>query len=880
VGSETGDSQILKILESPEAIENMDTNEIEIFSTPASYLKQIEKISNIGPIQDMIVTSEENCNSQCQLLTCSGDVNSGTLRILRSGIGIQEKAFLPIPGVQSIWAFNHPDVKVSYASDMEEGDISVKNNHEGLHNSVLLTIENNTKAFAISGELVEEISFPGLVCDKASLAFYQLEADVFLQICPHHINLFSNVGTYDLLSFSDEETCINFTEYLDSKIFTAAGKTLNLYRILDKKVQAVDDIIFENDIASLKGSKDLSMIAVGLWNHEIQIFDLEGKLIKIIKTDCASIPQSLMFEKFEDVWYLLASMSDGMLISSRINGKEFSEIDKSILGTGPMTLTSCQAIDEKQNVVDFLFAYGDNPVTISVSNGKLRLTSVNIKSIAYCCCFDTNHYQSSVCICTPDGVLIGSIDSEQKIHIRTRDLKESPNKITYYSGVEFKNKEKIRNLDNSCFVVSCYHYSHPEFRKSKIESENTFKAERFKLEDSSQGYQEVVDNGADNEQYSVLFLDEQTFNVKHRYELVENEMVTALEVMELSDKNGENFKEYIIVATALYNVDETEPLLGRIHVLEYKNNKINVITIKIAEGAVHTIKKLQNNKLVAGVNSTVIVYNFISNELQIDCRHHNNILVLTVDVDADGYIFVGDIFRSTALLQYKASDSSLKEIARDYDPKQVTAVKSIQAKDQQIAIACEQDMNIYLSYRKSAATDQDSKIQLFTGGCAHLSSYVNKIVSGSLAMNSSNEDSDILSTDSQNSFLLGCRNGAVISLLRITEKTYKILLQIQELIRDTLTVIETPEDVLEDKSLGLELHTVGGINHSKWREFSVHGAKNEIGFLDGDLIEKILDFSSPQLEKLFQGQIILDENNVPISIEKMIKLVEDVHRLH
>ncbi len=83
-------------------------------------------------------------------------------------------------------------------------------------------------------------------------------------------------------------------------------------------------------------------------------------------------------------------------------------------------------------------------------------------------------------------------------------------------------------------------------------------------------------------------------------------------------------------------------------------------------GAVHTIKKLQNNKLVAGINSTVIVYNFISNELQIDCRHHNNILVLTVDVDAHGFIFVGDIFRSTALLQYNSSDSSLKEIARDY----------------------------------------------------------------------------------------------------------------------------------------------------------------------------------------------------------------------
>ena len=584
VGSETGDSQILKILESPETIENMDTNEVEIFAKPVSYLKEIEKISNIGPIQDMIVTSEENCNSQCQLLTCSGDVNSGTLRILRSGIGIQEKAFLPIPGVQSIWAFNHPDIKESFTSDMEEGDISVKNSHEGIHNSVLLTIENSTKSFAISGESVEEISFPGLVSDKATLGFYQLEADQFLQICPHHINLFNRNGSLDLLSFSDEETCINFTEYLNSKIFTAAGKTLSLYKIVKNKVEHSGELNFENDIASLKGCESLSMIAVGFWSGDVNIFDIEGKLIKVIKTECSSIPQSLMFEKFEKDWYLLASMSDGMLISSRIDGNDFVDISKSILGTGPMTLTNCQAIDEKQNVVEFLFAYGDNPVTISISNGKLRLTSVNIKSIAYCCRFDTNYFQSSVCICTPDGILIGSIDSEQKIHIRTRDLKESPNKIAYYSGVEFQNKEKIRNLDNSCFIVSCYHYSHPEFRKSKIESENTLKAEQFKLEDSSQGYQEVVDNGADNEQYSILFLDEQTFNVIHRYELVENEMVTALEVMELSDKNGENFKEYIIVATALYNVDETEPLLGRIHVLEYTNNKINVITIKIAEG--------------------------------------------------------------------------------------------------------------------------------------------------------------------------------------------------------------------------------------------------------------------------------------------------------
>jgi DNA damage-binding protein 1 len=76
VGSRLGDSQLIRLLSEPG--DNPNNPFVEV----------IDSFANLGPIRDFIVV---NTDGQNQIVTCSGGYKEGSLRIIRSGIGIEEQ---------------------------------------------------------------------------------------------------------------------------------------------------------------------------------------------------------------------------------------------------------------------------------------------------------------------------------------------------------------------------------------------------------------------------------------------------------------------------------------------------------------------------------------------------------------------------------------------------------------------------------------------------------------------------------------------------------------------------------------------------------------------------------------------------------------------
>lgn len=79
IGSALGDSQLIRLKDAPDERRN--------------YVDVLESYSNIGPIMDMCVVAGEK-QGQSHLVTCSGTLKEGTLRVIRSGIGIHEQVSL------------------------------------------------------------------------------------------------------------------------------------------------------------------------------------------------------------------------------------------------------------------------------------------------------------------------------------------------------------------------------------------------------------------------------------------------------------------------------------------------------------------------------------------------------------------------------------------------------------------------------------------------------------------------------------------------------------------------------------------------------------------------------------------------------------------
>ncbi len=77
VGSKVGDSQLIKLTE-------------EKKPETGAYFELYDSFTNLGPIVDFCVVDLER-QGQCQIVTCSGAFKDGSLRVVRSGVGIHEQ---------------------------------------------------------------------------------------------------------------------------------------------------------------------------------------------------------------------------------------------------------------------------------------------------------------------------------------------------------------------------------------------------------------------------------------------------------------------------------------------------------------------------------------------------------------------------------------------------------------------------------------------------------------------------------------------------------------------------------------------------------------------------------------------------------------------
>lgn len=61
-----------------------------------AFFELYDSFTNLGPIVDFCVVDLER-QGQCQIVTCSGAFKDGSLRVVRSGVGIHEQVRILFP---------------------------------------------------------------------------------------------------------------------------------------------------------------------------------------------------------------------------------------------------------------------------------------------------------------------------------------------------------------------------------------------------------------------------------------------------------------------------------------------------------------------------------------------------------------------------------------------------------------------------------------------------------------------------------------------------------------------------------------------------------------------------------------------------------------
>ncbi len=297
-----------------------------------------------------------------------------------------------------------------------------------------------------------------------------------------------------------------------------------------------------------------------------------------------------MIETLEQIPYLFVSLGDGSVISYIIknttdtdtNNKlslDLTESRKVVLGTQPTILKKFHS--EKPIQTNNIFACSDRPSVISTTNQKLVYSSVNLKQVEYMCQLNAKEYPNSLALLSSGTLRIGTIDSIQKLHIRTVHLNETARRITYQAetqtfGVisfrmDFISPEGIPKsiMPSASTQCSNQYRSKPQLLEQNTNMDinglvrnaagpSTSKASSSNMESTGQ-----IDSCIVN---SFLILDQNTFEVMHSVQFQSDEYAVSIVSMNFE---AEPTVPYFVVGCCNVNEDEAEPKIGRVVVFKF-----------------------------------------------------------------------------------------------------------------------------------------------------------------------------------------------------------------------------------------------------------------------------------------------------------------------
>lgn len=810
IGSKLGDSQLIKLL--PEADET------------GFFIQVCESYTNLGPITDMCLVDLEK-QGQGQLVTCSGNLKDGSLRIIRNGIGINEHASMDLPNIKGVWS-------------LKIGKDQKKDNYlliTFLEDSYLWFCEDD-------GDFDNNVDNDGFDRSKRTVLAGNVSHDQVIQVTRDCIRLISSV-TKQLLTVWNLPTSngifkVNHNEH---NIVCADGKTLYFFQIKPSKLDLVKEMQLESEIACfditpLSFSK--SLLSVGFWfNMNIVIYSLPEitELYReLLNSDM--IPRSIITAKFEDSYYLLCALGDGSVYYFNLNplSGALTNCKKVTLGTYETILRPF-----KSQSTTSIFACSDRPTVIYSSNNKLVFSNVNLKEVNYMCSLDTNCYSDSLALVSDSDILFGTIDEIQKLHIKTIPLFESPVKIAHQQSTQTfgllsnrKDSQEAHGLQPLRPSASTQAHGKSSALAMSMGTSKPALTAGIACSDSSE-----IDTS------SFLIINQHTFEVLHAHQFMPTE--TAMSI--LSTRLGETDEEYFIVGTAFVSDDEPEPKQGRLIVYRWtQDSNLQQVAELSLKGCPYSLCEF-DGKFLAGVNATVNLVELNSRrDLHIECTYINATMALYLKRKGH-LILMGDLMRSMSLFSYKPLQSHFEEVARDFNPAWMTEVEIL---DEETFLGAEQYFNIFVCQRDSKASNDQDRQQMQQVGLFHLGDSVNVFHPGSLVVQHPSE----CSVEVKRTTLFGTVDGVVGLILSIDETLFKRL----DLIQNSLCKV---------------IKSIGKIDHKEWRAFQgTRSSQPAMGFIDGDLIETFLDLSRDRME-----QVAKDLNE---DVEDLVKMIEELSRLH
>lgn len=550
VGSHQGDSQVIRL----------EKDSLEVIQT----------LSNIAPILDFTImdlgnrTSEsqthEFSSGQARIISGSGAFDDGTLRSVRSGVGMEDLGLLgDMDHITDLWGLQ---------SGNTAGDIL---------DTLLVTFVDETRVFRFGpdGEVEELDDFLGLSLSENTILAANLPGGRILQVTERKVliaEIESGMVIFEWMP-PNEQIITAASSNDDTAVLVTGGRALTVFNVRnDARVIAQKEYSADTQISGVTVPSSPTGVCIAAFPQLAQVSVLQLKDLQELQTKSLgpageAFPRSVLVTDVHQagVPTLFISMADGTVVTFSFNVQDFS-----LTGMNKLILGSEQPIFKKiprGHGLYNVFATCENPSLIYGSEGRIIYSAVNSEGASRVCHFHSEAYPEAIAVATAHDLKIALVDKERTTQIQTLPIGATVRRVAYSSH------EKA-------------------FGIGTIERK--------------------LVQGAEIVKSQFVLADEILFRRLDAVDLKEEELVESVIRAEFAagkDETGKDVvKDRFVVGTAYLDDEEYESIRGRILVFEVDNGrKLTQVAELPVKGACRALA-MMGEKIVAALVKTVSIY--------------------------------------------------------------------------------------------------------------------------------------------------------------------------------------------------------------------------------------------------------------------------------
>lgn len=444
VGSHQGDSQVLRL----------GSGSFEIVQT----------LSNIAPILDFTImdlgnrTNEsqthEFSSGQARIVSGSGAFDDGTLRSVRSGVGMEDLGVLgDMDHITDLWGLR------CWTSSGNFLD------------ALLVTFVDETRVFRFSpdGEVEELDHFFGLSLSENTILAANLPGGRILQVTERKVLIADVEGgmvTYEWTP-PNQQVITAASSNDDSLILVSGGSVLTVVDIRsDARVIVEKDFGADSQVSGVTVPSSPTLVCIAAFPQLSKVSVLSLKDLHELQTMSLgpageAFPRSVLVADVHSngLPTLFISMADGSVITFSFNPIDYTltSMSKLILGSEQPTFKKLPRGDGLYNV----FATCENPSLIYGSEGRIIYSAVNSEGASRVCYFHSEAYPEAIAVATSHDLKIALVDKERTTQIQTlpigatvRRVAYSPNEKAFGIGTIERKLDKGAEIVKSQFVLA------------------------------------------------------------------------------------------------------------------------------------------------------------------------------------------------------------------------------------------------------------------------------------------------------------------------------------------------------------------------------------------------------------------------------------------